>query len=153
RRPARPPAAPEVTPLTSDNRSTQATWTADGREIIFSSHAWSWGGGLYRTSAEGGKAAIPIEDGQVGDFPKASRQGNHLVYSEVKYDTDVWRIELSEAENKVSSMDRLGYCSQQDAMAAFSPGGKKIAFESNRSGIFEIWISDSDGKNPVRLTS
>jgi Tol biopolymer transport system component len=34
-----------------------------------------------------------------------------------------------------------------------SPNGQKTAFRSNRSGSFEIWICDSDGSNPIQLTS
>jgi Tol biopolymer transport system component len=56
-------------------------------------------------------------------------------------------------ENKVSSMARLVSSSQQEDMAEFSPDGKKIVFDSNRSGSFEVWVSDSDGKNTSRLTS
>ena len=35
----------------------------------------------------------------------------------------------------------------------FSPDGKKIVFNSNRTGSFEIWICDSDGSNALPLTS
>ena len=35
----------------------------------------------------------------------------------------------------------------------FSPDGKKVAFQSNRSGDYAIWISERDGSNPVQLTS
>lgn len=34
-----------------------------------------------------------------------------------------------------------------------SSNGQKIAFRSNRSGSFEIWTCDSDGSNPIQLTS
>jgi Tol biopolymer transport system component len=35
----------------------------------------------------------------------------------------------------------------------FSPDGKKIAFNSSRSGSNEIWTCDREGRNPVQLTS
>jgi len=36
---------------------------------------------------------------------------------------------------------------------SFSPDGSKIAFESNRSGNFDIWVMDADGSNQVNLTN
>jgi Tol biopolymer transport system component len=35
----------------------------------------------------------------------------------------------------------------------FSPDGKKIAFASDRTGNYEIWICNNNGKNPKKLTS
>ena len=35
----------------------------------------------------------------------------------------------------------------------FSPDGKSIAFASERSGSPEIWMCDSEGRNPIQLTS
>jgi len=35
----------------------------------------------------------------------------------------------------------------------FSPDGKKIAFSSSRSGNFEVWVCDGEGRTPVQLTS
>jgi Tol biopolymer transport system component len=34
-----------------------------------------------------------------------------------------------------------------------SPDGRKITFRSSRTGSYEIWICDSDGSNPIQLTS
>jgi len=39
-----------------------------------------------------------------------------------------------------------------DAYPVFSPDGKKIAFESDRSGNFEIYIMDTDGSHIRQLT-
>ncbi len=40
-----------------------------------------------------------------------------------------------------------------DENPAWSPDGKKLAFESNRNrGYIQIWVIDADGKNPIRLT-
>ncbi len=35
----------------------------------------------------------------------------------------------------------------------YSPDGDQIAFISNRDGNFEIYVMDSDGSDPVRLTN
>jgi len=37
--------------------------------------------------------------------------------------------------------------------AQFSPDGNQVAFQSSRSGDSEIWLCNSDGSNPVQLTS
>src|SRR5207249_11783436 len=42
--------------------------------------------------------------------------------------------------------------SRSDLNPSFSPDGKRITFGSDRSGSFEIWLSGSDGANPVQLT-
>jgi len=41
----------------------------------------------------------------------------------------------------------------QDLRPAWSPDGKKIAFQTNRDGNDEIYVMNADGSNPTRLTS
>lgn len=38
-------------------------------------------------------------------------------------------------------------------MPHLSPDGRRVAFTSNRSGNWEIWLTDPDGSNAVQLTS
>jgi len=41
----------------------------------------------------------------------------------------------------------------EDSMPAWSPDGRSIAFASNRSGSWDLWIMTSDGEQPTQLTS
>jgi TolB protein len=40
-----------------------------------------------------------------------------------------------------------------DIMSAWSPDGTQIAFSSDRSGSYDIWVMSSNGENQRQLTS
>jgi Tol biopolymer transport system component len=80
-----------------------------------------------------------------------SLRGNRLAYVEQIYDTEIWRFPLPDARGTGPPPTKLPASSQVDDSPRYSPDGKKIAFSSNRSGNFEIWVADSDGRNPAKL--
>jgi Tol biopolymer transport system component len=49
------------------------------------------------------------------------------------------------------SPERFITSTRRDLTAQYSPNGKRIAFESNRSGVEGIWVSDADGSNAVEV--
>jgi len=147
-------AGGEPQPVTyeHDKNSLSGVWTTDGKEIIFTGNWYE--GGLFRVNAYGGKPQPLTQGGQFGYYPSVSRQGHRLVYGEQTYDTDIWRLDLTSAQTgKPPSLTRFISSSQREDTAQFSPDSKKIVFDSNRSGNWEIWVCDSDGRNPVQLTS
>ena len=51
-----------------------------------------------------------------------------------------------------TGLARLTNSTADDALAAWSPDGKRIAFTSNRDGNFEIYVINADGPGQTRLT-
>src|SRR4030095_13061439 len=83
--------------LTFDNAQVlKPAWTADGREIIFSSTRADGGFGLWRISASGGTPERLAVGGHYAHVATISRQGNRLAYVEQFGGFNIWRIDLSD---------------------------------------------------------
>jgi len=61
----------------------------------------------------------------------------------------IYAIDLS--TGKVTSLTRDG--DWNDEQPRWSPDGRRIAFKSDRSGSFNLYAMDADGRNVVRLTN
>jgi len=142
----------EPTRLTFDNTSTGGvSWTPDSRDIIFSSPR---GGqfALWRMSASGGTPR-PLAVGAPASSPSVARNGNMLAYTQAAWRDSIWRISLAD-EKRAAGPPVLVVSEKGSKLRPhFSPDGKKIAFESDRLGSYEIWVCDSDGANCGELTS
>ncbi|HUG80503.1 MAG TPA: protein kinase [Bryobacterales bacterium] len=145
----------DVRRLTNDQRDIQGLdWTADGRGIVFSSNRMG-GQRLWRIPVSGGEPEPLGVAGESASLPSVSRNGNRLVYVRKAYDRDIWRTMgpfATERDPAVGPRPLIA-STREDYSPNYSPDGKRIVFDSNRSGTEEIWVCDSDGTNPVQLTS
>jgi dipeptidyl aminopeptidase/acylaminoacyl peptidase len=96
--------------------------------------------------------------GDDGMMPVVSRpqpgRPSRLVYVRSFVDFNVWRVETSAPGAAASSPPVVSISStRQDDMVQLSPDGRRVAFTSDRSGTYEIWLADPDGTNAVQLTS
>ena len=123
-------------------------WTADGRELLISSASR-----LFRISTAGGEPSDLGLAMKNAHSLSVSRQGNLLAYEEYTFDIDLWRLEVPGSGGKPSRPVRFASSSQLECTPQFSPDGKKIAFTSERSGKYQVWVCDSDGRNLIQLTS
>jgi Tol biopolymer transport system component len=82
-------------------------------------------------------------------LPAISRQ-SHLAYAHASGDADILRLDIGKSVGRAKP---LISSTRLDHEPQYSPDGKRIAFSSNRSGSHEIWISDGEGLNLVKLTS
>lgn len=130
------------------------TWTPNGREIIFTCVDWNrTGGSLWKAPASGAAypEQLPFNTGEAF-MPVISRSGNRLAYQRWSIDTNIWRLSLSGLGVAGAPPARFIASTLWEGTAQYSPDGKRIAFESNRSGVTSIWVSNADGSNAVDLS-
>ena len=139
--------------LTFDNMLFHGpAWTLDGREIVFSSNR----GGtpcLWRIPASGGTPERLAVGGDNVGRSSISRKGHRLAYMQGFQSVNINRIEVAAATSHNNPPTKLIGSTRTQWGPQFSPDGKSIAFGSDRSGSPEIWMCDSEGLNPIRLTS
>ncbi len=68
-------------------------------------------------------------------------------------DTNIWRLSLSDPGVAAGAPSPFIASTRAEQTAQYSPDGKRIAFESERSGPTGIWVSDADGSNTEELFS
>jgi Tol biopolymer transport system component len=148
-----PVAGGEPRRLTFDNQAIAGlAWTPDGREIVFSSNR-AGEFNLWRIPASGGSPKHLAWAGENSWFPAISQQGHRLVFARFQLDTNIYRMEVRPSTAERKPPTKLIASTRDDANPYYSPDGKRIVFASNRSGNYELWVCDSDGSNPVQLTS
>jgi Tol biopolymer transport system component/predicted Ser/Thr protein kinase len=118
-------------------------WTPDGREIIFANVGWLW-----KVSRRGGEPE-KLQFGQDGFQP--SIRGNRLVYVHLKFNNNIWRRDLNSSV-PASPPVKFITSTRMEGGPQFSPDGSKVAFESTRSGAYEVWLCRSDGSSLMQLT-
>jgi Tol biopolymer transport system component/DNA-binding winged helix-turn-helix (wHTH) protein len=125
------------------------SWTGDGKYIVFSSDLGGTAS-LWRVTVSGGTPArLPF--GTDNAFtPTVSRSGSRLAYSQGSSTWSLMRLDLKSSKLPGT---KLVSSTEQDSAPQFSHDGRRVAFQSWRSGTQEIWISNSDGTGPQRMTS
>jgi Tol biopolymer transport system component/DNA-binding winged helix-turn-helix (wHTH) protein len=123
-------------------------WSQDGRRIVFSSG--SEGGDLWEVALSRPNRPEKLPFGHDASDLAVSFTGHRLAYLQTHENANIWRLDLSQPQ---APAEKVVASSRYQTAPNYSPDGTKITFMSNRSGNFEIWVSDSDGSNPLQLSS
>ncbi len=122
-----------------------AAWTPDSKEIVFSSSGQFW-----RVTAMGQARPrqVPIS-GQNANYPAIAPRGNRMAFQSGFIDVNIWSFPVT-GLGKAGDAAQLIASTRTDVVRqnAFSPDGRRIAFESNRSGPMAVWLADVDGSKP-----
>jgi Tol biopolymer transport system component len=141
--------------LTFDHRPMSASlaWTSDSREIVFAS-ARGAEMGLWVVAAEGSiprPVAGPVGEAEWPTIP--AKADNTLVYEQGTGKADVWQLDLKDARHAQKAPFALVSEKGDKMRPELSPDGKKVAFESDRLGFWDLWTCDVDGGHCDQITS
>ncbi|MGH9627398.1 MAG: winged helix-turn-helix domain-containing protein, partial [Bryobacteraceae bacterium] len=134
-----------------DGHARDPVWTADGRDVIFSSDRLGRNE-LWRLRLPSG---TPTRlEGVGGDAfrPAISPSGQQLAFEHETRSLSLWKVSIGSGGSGERKPTRVTSTTRIDTFPHYSPDGKRIAFGSNRSGVHEIWIGSEDGSNLTQLT-
>jgi Tol biopolymer transport system component/DNA-binding winged helix-turn-helix (wHTH) protein len=120
-------------------------WSADSKRIVYSEN-WD----LFEVSSSGGKPQR-LMFAHDASQPAISTRGERLAYAQGKVNVNLWRLDLRRAGGESTTV--MFPTSREDRAPHISPDGKRIAFESERSGAHEIWVSNLDGSDALQLSN
>lgn len=123
-------------------------WSSDGRRIVFSTGIF--GGELWEVPLDSPNRREKLPFGHDVEELTVSFTGHRLAFRQMRTNTNIWRLDLIHPKEPVQ---KVVVSSREQHAPGYSPDGTQIAFESNRSGSQEVWISDADGSNAVQLSS
>jgi len=107
---------------------------------------------LWRVALDSGERHLLSMTKGTAISPSVARGGERLVYSEISYNCDIWRLDLGSEHVSLGQEAPLISSTRKDHSPRWSPDGRAIAFISDRSGASELWVSDADGIGARRLT-
>lgn len=141
--------------ITEENKSIYGSpiWGKDGAEILFSSDRAALAS-IWRISRGGGVPRPVPGAGPIAHSPSLSPSSNELAYEHVDERQDLWRLELKDAIHpRGPASIVVSNNKTYNLMPQFSPDGRRLAFQTGRSGYSELWICDADGSHLLQVTA
>jgi serine/threonine-protein kinase len=122
-------------------------WSADGTRLLF---AGADGVRLFSQAADGsGTPELMADNARAPESWSSSADGVSYITLTGQGDYDIWLYSLRDR----SSRPLVAGPTTAQMGSRFSPDGRWLAFESNDTGTFEIYVQPADGApTPTRVT-
>ena len=126
-------------------------WAPDGHDLVVSSDRRG-SMELWRVPVDSQRepSSLNVNDDNPGEIA-VSKAGKRLVFTHESGDVDIWRADLRSADH--IAPDPFISSTRYDARPSYSSDGKRIAFESARTGNEELWTAKADGSETTQLTA
>ncbi len=140
-----------------ERRIEQLAWQPDGRGLILSARVMGERTGLFRLSRGGALEPLGVDSGVLA-WPSLSRTGNRLAYQKRLVDTNIYRMDGPGPDGGPRSYEQCHVTAIVDSTAVdrepmLSPDGRRMVFNSDRLGYYEIHAADADGSRQSALTN
>ncbi|MFC1633778.1 protein kinase [Planctomycetota bacterium] len=146
-----------LNPQTSDGNSLFPIWASDGNSLMFASYSLE-DPQLIRQSMGGGEPELLTSLGRPAGIPVAGSPDNNevlLVMSDLTYpkrDQDIYVVSLDgESENQQARPFIQRNHNQR--LGLWSPDGRWVAYTSDESGRWEVYVEPYPGPGPKMMVS
>jgi Tol biopolymer transport system component len=144
-------------PLLADGFGASPTFSPDGKRIAFAWHKKA-GAAIFTMSASGGglKQVTPWQKDGLTDKIDWSPDGARIAFSSPGIgerpgiSSNVFTVRTDGTGRVQLTFNRGGKVN--NGLDSWSPDGKQIAFVSNRTGTYEIYVMNADGSGVSQLT-
>jgi serine/threonine protein kinase len=113
-------------------------WTRDGQRIVFTSNRGGSAMNLWWQAADGSGEAERLTTSSISQFPTATTADDHVVFGEAgpTPGLDLLRVALG-GTHQITPLLQTEF---DEKNGVVSPDGRWLAYESNRSGSFEVYV-------------
>ena len=115
-------------------------WTNDSQRIVAD--------GLWEFNIHGGEPRRWVVADNATQ-PVIAARGDRLAYTAFHFTANIWKA----GTRNGSSRSVFAPATVEQRNPHISPDGKRIAFESGRSGSPEVWVANLDGSDAVQLSN
>ncbi len=130
-----------------DTRIYSLDWSKDNQHLFFTSFRSVGQLNLWQISVDEKDAPRMIPTGSKNpDGLSVSPDSKMIAFVEETADENIWEIDAESKSHPIIRSTRADHSPQ------FSPDSSQIVFASERTGNYEIWIADADGKNQKQIT-
>jgi serine/threonine-protein kinase len=131
-------------------RNNLAAWSPDGRNIVFETHG-SAAPGMYWIRADGSGDPQRLTDGKPRQVPSSfSPDGKRLAYTQQSADgvrSEIWiaPVEGDRDHPRLGKAELFLRTPFSPGQAVFSPDGRWLAYLSNETGTYEVYVRPFPG--------
>jgi serine/threonine protein kinase len=126
-------------------------WLDDDQLVVATGGVQS---ALWKISVSGERPVQSLVVPGVDVVEPAVHRGSHrLAYVSKTHDTNIWTVPLSSRARVGAETKQIIASTQSDVNPQVSPDGQRIAYSSNRSGTYEIWIWAPGAADSYQLTT